>query len=275
MSGWQAISDWFAKASLVLDPYERQARLFPALLCVLPLMVMCIALYPNQLISLKGLGGLVGCVGLMYLLADFARGQGRKHEARLWASWGGAPSVQVLRHRDHVFDPVSKSIYHNFLGKKLKIAMPSKETEATDPDLADAAYAAAGNWLRSATRDKKKFNLLYRDNVTYGYRRNGYGLRWVGVVVSLAVLVWVGFREGFSSWWQRLDTAATPESLLSAGEVVTGGVAIVMIFIWQFNFSESRVRDAAFSYARQLILCCESLPGRLQTTKAKAAPEAN
>lgn len=269
MNGLQAISDWFAKASLVLDPYERQARLLPALLCLSPLMVMCIALYPDQLLGLKGLGGLAGGFGLIYLLADFARGQGRKHEPGLWAAWGGAPSTQVLRHRDLVFDAVSKKTYHTFLAKKMNTAFPSAQEEAADPAAADMTYAAAGNWLRSATRDKKKFNLLYRDNVTYGYRRNGYGLRWIGVCMCVGVLTWVGFRAGLSSWGQRLDTAATPESLLQANEVATIGFAVVMLGVWLLNFSQSRVRDAAFSYAKQLVLCCESLPGRATAGKVK------
>jgi hypothetical protein len=40
---------------LLLDPYELQARLYPALLCLLPVAVMAIALYGNQLLQLKGL----------------------------------------------------------------------------------------------------------------------------------------------------------------------------------------------------------------------------
>jgi len=49
---------------------------------------------------------------------------------------------------------------------------PAPEQEAADPEAADGFYTRAGNWLRENTRSKKKFDILFNENVTYGYRRN-------------------------------------------------------------------------------------------------------
>ncbi|WIE50660.1 hypothetical protein [Pseudomonas sp. GM17] len=180
MSSLQGLGTGLSKAALVLTPYEH-----PAFLCLLPLMVMTITLYSNQLLHLKGIFALAGGAGLMYLLADIVRSQGKEKERTLWQEWGGAPSIQILRHRDDVLDSVSKERYHGILATKIKVTLPTKEEEAADPVSADAVYAAAGNWLREATRDKKKFDLLFRANVTYGYRRNGFGVRWLGLMICL------------------------------------------------------------------------------------------
>lgn len=269
MSNLQGLGSGLSKAALLFEPYERQARLYPAFLCILPLVVMAITLYGNQLLDMKGIFALAGGAGLMYLLADIVRSKGKEKEKALWQEWGGAPSIQILRHRDGVLDSVSKGRYHEILASKIKVKFPTKEAEAADPAAADAVYAAAGNWLREATRDKKRFDLLFRANVTYGYRRNGFGVRWLGLLISLGVVGWVVVRLGFSSWEQRLSAAATPEALLGAGEVASLGAALLMALIWVFYFSKSRVHEAAYSYACRLILACEALPLRVTTKAAK------
>lgn len=271
MSEAQSPAAWWTKMALVLDPYERQARLYPALLVLFPTMVSVVALYGRQLLALKGVGALVSAVGLVYLLCDIARSKGKANEKALWVKWGGTPSIQMLRHRDNHFDPVSKQRYQDLLAKKIKVVFPSRDAELTDPVAADATYSAAGNWLREATRDKKKFGLLFRENVTYGYRRNGFGLRWLGLTVCAVTAGWVLVRLGFKSWAERLAVAATPEAFLSSGEVAALGAAVFMAAIWLFYFSEARVRQAAFAYAERLILACEVLPAGRAPSVSKAS----
>lgn len=265
-------ADWLSKLGALLDPYERQARLYPGLLCLLPALVMATALYGHQLLDLKGLVALVGAAGVAYLLGDIARSQGKAKEKALWTKWGGVPSVQVLRHRDETLDAVSKRRYHALLAKKIKTPFPTMEAELADPRGADDLYAAGGNWLREATRDKKKFGLLFKDNVTYGFRRNGYGLRWIGLSICLAVAVWIALRSGMKAWAQRLDVAATPEALLTTGEAVTLASVVGMALVWAFFFSEEGVRQAAFSYASRLALACELVAG-ISTAEAKTAKQ--
>lgn len=266
----EAPANWLRKVALVLDPYERQARLSPALLCLAPLMVMVISLYSRQLWSLAGLAGLVGTVGILYLLADVARSLGKTHEARLWKNWGGSPSTQVLRYRNDVFDKVTKRRYHDFLAKKIKADFPTEADEKADPTEADAAYAAGCNWLREMTRDTKKFALLFGANINYGYRRNGYGVRWLGLAICAAVVAWVFLRHGLEALEQRVAAAPNFDSILNAGEAATLLIALFMATIWLFYFSEARVREAAFSYAQRLVVACEILSAR-STTKAPAA----
>nr|WP_181854218.1 hypothetical protein [Pseudomonas aeruginosa] len=102
MSNLQGLGTGLSKAALLFEPYERQARLYPAFLCILPLVVMAITLYGNQLLDMKGIFALAGGAGLMYLLADIVRSKGKEKEKALWQEWGGP-----LASRSYVTEMVS------------------------------------------------------------------------------------------------------------------------------------------------------------------------
>lgn len=253
------------------DPYERQARLYPALLALSPVIVLVFSLYSEKLGVLSTLVSALIVCGLLYLLADFARRGGKANEPALWKKWGGMPSTQVLRHRENTtFDVASLQRYHGILAKKMGARFPNAGEEAADPQAADALYTSAGNMLRNATRDTKKFGLLYKDNISYGFRRNAFGLRRIAISLCLGSLVWVGVRHGLNSWVTRFQAAATPESLLSGGELTSVAVSLAMLFLWLTYFNEQSVREAAFSYARTLVLTCEAWAPKPRAARATA-----
>jgi hypothetical protein len=243
----------------VSDPYERQARLYPALLALSPLVVLVLALYREKLGLLSSVISALVTFGVLYLLSDFARRRGKAKEETLWKNWGGTPSTQVLRHSDSTFDPVSTNRYHATLAKKMNLSFPSASEEAADPLGADAIYTSAGNMLRDATRNTEKFGLLFKDNISYGFRRNGLGLKPIGIAICLGSIAWVGIRHGVNVWVTRIHGAADIESLVSGEEITTIAAALVMLLMWIFYFTEQTAREAAFSYARMLVLTCESL----------------
>jgi hypothetical protein len=254
------------------DPYDRQARLYPALLALAPLIVLVLSLYQGKLGLISSvISALVAC-GTLFLLSDLARRRGKAKEQVLWMRWGGVPSTQVLRHSDATFDPVSTKRYHAALSNKIKLSFPSASEETADPQAADALYTSAGNMLRDATRDTKKFGLLFKDNIAYGFRRNGFGLKPIGIFICAGCIVWVAIRQGISVWASRLQNATDAESLFNGGELMTIGTAFFMLLVWCFYFTEQTVRDAAFSYAQKLVLACESLgdpPKAARSTKVK------
>ncbi|WP_460149234.1 hypothetical protein [Pseudomonas sp. H1_A03] len=128
--------------------------------------------------------------------------------------------------------------------------------------------------LRNATRDTKQFGLLYKDNISYGFRRNAFGLRCVAISLCLGSLVWVGVRHGLNSWVIRFQAAATPESLLNGGELTSVAVSLAMLFLWLRYFTEQSVREAAFSYARTLVLTCEAWAPKPRAARATAEKSA-
>lgn len=238
-------------ASLVTDQYERVARLYPALLALLPLLVVLLTTsvvgkpLATQLLSLAG------ACGVTYLLANVSRMLGKAQEAKLFARWGGTPTTQMLRHRDVFIDPHTKQRYHAFLARKLKTDFPTCDEEAESPEAADERYRAGVKWLLARTRDKKRFGLLFKENLSYGFHRNGFGLKWIGTLSGLVATVWLAFvtyADAQGKW-----------SMLPPDRLVVAGVATTITLAWAVYFTESRVRQAAHLYADMLLRACDDL----------------
>lgn len=239
------------KVSLVTDQYERAARLYPALLALLPLLVVQVTTsvigkpLASQLVTL-----LVAC-GFTYLLANVSRMLGKAQENKLFQAWGGMPTTQMLRYENELVDRHTKQRYHAFLARKIKAEFPTAEEEATSPTAADDIYRAGVKWLLGKTRDKKLFALLFKENVSYGFHRNGFGLRWIGCLASLISVMWLTIANQAYSLqaWQSLP----------AGQIVTMGIVITMTFAWLAYFTEARVKQAAYAYADMLLRACDEI----------------
>src|SRR3972149_5742331 len=146
------MSDIIAK---ITDPYERQARLYPALLAVVPLAVMFLCLYGSKLTAWSSIGSILVGGGGFYLFSSVARNAGKRIETVLFQEWDGKPTTQMLRHRNTAIDPVTKGRYHGVLSKGIKMPFPTAEEENHNPVAADEIYQSGIRWLIEQTRDAK------------------------------------------------------------------------------------------------------------------------
>jgi hypothetical protein len=245
----------------VADPYDRQARLYPALLCLLPLMALIALLYGTNASALTGVISIaVSCGGLL-LMTNICREMGKRLEDKLYRKWGGKPTTQLLRHRDGIIDSITKRRYHAFLGAKLNFAFPDADFEKNDPAKADEAYQSGARWLLDHTRpdEGKKFDLLFRDNITYGFRRNALGVRPLGIIIAIGCLLWVLFKAHilFGTGGTIVDWTALDQ--LSAASIASLAASGVMLLIWVFFFTTTSLRTCAFSFAETLLRTCDTL----------------
>ncbi len=235
---------------IIIDGYERKARLYPALLLIAPVVGTAVAMLTAKFTELQSLAaGVVGCGGA-FLLTQLARDSGKKHEAALFAKWGGLPSIAIFRHRDVRLDAITKARYHKKLAGLVKEAKaPTPEQEQAAPAAADAVYAAWSNYIRVNTRDTKKFGLLFQENVAYGYRRNVWGVRALGIILTLLSLVACGARL----YLVHSSTGKIDEALGGAA-----AFAAIMLLLWLLRFNTDWVRVPADAYAERLVECVES-----------------
>ena len=187
------------------DPYDRQARLYPALLAVAPAVLTVSSLYGAHASLLTSAVAILAGCGMMFWLANLARDRGKALEHKMFSDWGGKPSVQLLRHKDSRIDPVTKQRYHTALSARMSVKFPSAEDESADPAGADAAYESATKWLLESTRDTRRFALLFKENVAYGFRRNMLGVRPYGAGIAVAALIWALSASGFA-WLVKLPS---------------------------------------------------------------------
>src|ERR1700733_13228133 len=116
----------------VTDLYDRQARLYPALFCLLTLLVLVALLYAPNSSVLTGVVTIAVSCGGLFLMTNICREMGKRLEDKLYREWGGRPTTQLLRHRDGIIDSVTKRRYHAFLAAKINAAFPDTKQEKND-----------------------------------------------------------------------------------------------------------------------------------------------
>ena len=112
-------------------------------------------------------------------------------------------------------------------------------------------YEAGGTLLREKTRNHKAFPLVFAENCNYGFRRNLWGMKPVGIVVLLISLV-------VAMGLLVVETSALRGTQLTA--VVLGiDVDVVLLAGWFLVFTPNWVRVPAEAYAERLLEACETL----------------
>lgn len=224
----------------ITDPYERRARLYPSLLCFIPLIIAVSLSFPSLYKELSGLVALAVSLGSLQLLANLARDRGKRLEFSLFEEWGGIPSVTIFRYSDNSIPAPAKRRYHEILSKRSGIAAPPQKLEAESPKDADEIYRSWSDYLRGQTRDTAKYQLLFKENINYGFRRNLLGIKYFCIVSGIIALFVIG----------------VPAYIAKTYTSVQVGIALLVllyVFVLLFVVNKDWVKITAFAYAKQLI----------------------
>lgn len=238
--------------NLLMDEFDRKARLYPAILALTPVSVACLSFLSLEFSYFKsGLFGVLVSCGGAFLLIQLVRDRGKEKEQDLYNEWGGMPSVAILRHADDRIDRISKANYHKKLeGLVEGISAPSIEQERKDPDSANEIYTAWSNYLRRNTRGEG-FSLLQKELLNYNFRRNVYGMRPIGISLSSLTLLAFAIKAYFVL-------------CASSGEVenqvwVGSSINLIWTLLWIFLVNSRWVEIAAVEYAKRQIESVDKL----------------
>jgi hypothetical protein len=225
------------KRMRLVDPYVWRARLEPLMLCLLPVGLPLMMIAPT-LPAWVALAVVPVLVLLPLAVDQLVRDRGQRVEARLHSEWGGPPSTQLLRWSGPT-NEVRQVYLHTNLQRIIgpTIVLPAADEERQNPVWADGVYDAAVAVLRARARtDSPLTHLVQVENCNYGFRRNTFGLKSLGIALSL-----VGFAAGA---WLALRTVAGWAVLLVDG---------ALLMFWLFVVRREWVRRAARTYAQRLI----------------------
>jgi hypothetical protein len=229
------------------DGYSRAARLLPALLVSLPLTVLAVTSIPDAVSWWGKIFALLVASGLPFVLVQTVRDRGKRMEPMLFETWGGVPTTVMLRW-SHQPTKTAVARRHSLVEKVLGIQLPNETEEESDPAEADEAYGVAVTALRERTRDSQRFPLVHQELTAYGFRRNTYACRVVGLIVcglSLVFIIVLPWAGAVSMDWKQ-------QVALSAFDALWAG-------IWLGIFTRDWVRRAAETYAHQLMASLEIL----------------
>ena len=170
------------------DRYTLNARLAPMLITLMPIGLAIISLFPASSSSMGLIIGAVSYCGLLVLLSNLGRDLGQKKEKSLFKKWGGIPTTTMLDPVKSDMTPEQLEAIHSRLEKLTAIPRPESDENK------DAVYEAWTTYLRTNTRgqDNGQFRLVLTESINYGFRRNLYGLRWIGfwmAIISLGIKI--------------------------------------------------------------------------------------
>ena len=233
----------------MLDAYSLKARLWPALLAGLPAAAAVAVAFPGVDWRQAGVIGGGTTVGLTFLLAQLARSAGKRKEPSLYAKWGGKPTTRYLRHRDSPLDAHTLARYHrNVEVISPDLRMPTAASETVDPAGADTLYDAATRALINKTRDRRRFTLLFKENVHYGFCRNLWGLKPVGVCIAIAACA-----ASTALAYHDRHAATLPANAIVAC------LSLVWVLLWLAWLTPGWVRVPADAYAERLLEASDAL----------------
>lgn len=244
---------------MLLDPYDIQARLFPSLLMLFPFSILLINLLGEKRLLSSGFSVMLVTCGVGYLLGRVARNEGVKIQDKLFDKWGGSPTTQLLRHRNVQIDIHTKIRYHKKLSSALGMPMPSVEYELNNKAKADEIYKSATRYLIQYTRDTKKFPLVFKENVAYGFHRNALGLRVYGTIISIACLLITMVHSNIIDFGNSFHISAVSIENISPLNSISALSSLIMVVVWSLAISESSLKNAAFSYAERLLETCDEI----------------
>lgn len=228
-----------------MDKYSLNARLYPIIILFIPILILGLFYsfaFKNYMHTMISFGI---TAALSYFFSNLGRDMGKKKELNLWKEWGGMPSVQLFSFQNNIIDYYTKVNYHNIL---MELAPPSNENinfEKAEIEDVEEIYRSWTRYLISKTRDYKNFPLLFNENISYGFRRNLWGLKKPSlIIISFSMFANFAFQwSKFTFYYNLYQT----EFFLS--ESILLGILLFWIFIINSNW----VKIPAFAYAERLL----------------------
>lgn len=238
-------------AILSFDKYIFYARLVPGLIVIFPIGLAIISLFPEKFLGWDILVAIGTSFGMSIYLAELARDKGREKQDKLYSMWGGKPTTVMLRHRDSPFDSITLARYHKKLGELIpEVQLPTYDDENKNTSSADEVYESCVAYLQEHTRDKKQFPLIFAELVSYGLRRNLWGMKSIGIIltlISMAIILWQiypNFRH-----FEDVRPVVPIAMILDA----------ILLALWILRVTPKWIKTTADAYALRLLSACDRL----------------
>ena len=240
-----------------LDEYAIKARLYPVAITMLPLVSIVVSWQSNELASMKTFIATVMSFGGGILLTQLGRDAGKSRQNLLFEKWGGKPTTLMLRYSGTNTEEFVDRLHLNISAVIPDIALPTKDDELCDKNRADRMYDVAVNAIIERTRDNSKYTLLFRENCNYGFRRNLWGLKKLGITISslgsMAVAI-MFFYTLYNSQLQNIDVIHVSSLALN----------LLLLYIWISTVSTNWVKTVADAYAYRLLGTTEVLADNMK-----------
>lgn len=251
---------------ILLNSYDRKARLYPALLVMLVPVISFTLVAPVFSRQIMGLASLAITLGTLMFLSSLGRERGKRIEPQLFQAWNGTPTTLMVLHATTDLDHVTLARYRKVLEANIKnLKFLDPVDEESDRPRAVSICESAVKWLRETTRDSKKFPLIFAENTNYGFRRNLLGVKPVAILMCLLTFL-------ITALYAWLATAGNVLAI-SSQSWTAAVVALIGLIIWGRVVNAEFVKTTAFTYATALLAACDSPYIAKEKPKATKIPK--
>ncbi len=174
-----------------LDRYSRVARLYPALITLVPVFLLTLGLAQNELVKLLGdimairvVGGVSINVAALFLLIQANRFIGKEvFERWYFEDELRMPTTEMLLSSSTQISPQVRSKIDTLCQRDFGLHLPTVDEQEEDEMLARRRIVEIVAQIRQTVRDG---HLLLQHNIEYGFARNLIGGAPLGITLSLA-----------------------------------------------------------------------------------------
>lgn len=228
----------------LFDAYNLRVRFSVGLILITPVIISIYLLIPDASNFSFTVIILILCFGLCNLMMSLSRFHGRKAIAKCFPKL--MPAQQMLMPNDKTLDPITKKRYHEFLSSKIKNLTFKNETVATLNSCKSAV-----SWLISQTRDSNSFPLIKEETINFGFSKNLYGLKNLGIAISAfltilqitIIIAKVHLKFGLVEYTNLIASTL---------------ISFLFTVIWIFFINKEWVKNSGFKYAKTLLSACDS-----------------
>jgi hypothetical protein len=234
-----------------MDRYSLFARINPVLIFILPIIIIAIAYSFDINSYLPFLSSIGLSIALAYFVANISRELGKKKERELWNKWGGIPTSQILCYENNIIDKTTKNRYHYTMMSLIK-ETSCDDIQTKNKDEQFEVYKTWTKYIIEKTRDIKKYPLIFKENIAYGFRRNLWAMKNLEVVLLLIAIVgnylYNADQYGYNNFRHYPLRFYISEFTL-----------FFLFFIWIFVITKEWIKIQAFTYAERLMEAIDSL----------------
>lgn len=203
----------FTFSPTFFDKYELRARLAPAILMLLPVVLPLRAALPAG--GIGWVESLLVAIPVLLCLTLLVAMLGRRLEPKLWQKWDGPPSTRYCRWRDDTLGKQRKTNLHAAVSQHLRVELYSLQKERARPEEADRVIVDAFRQVKEILRRRDPTGLWSAHNANYGFARNFLASAIWGIVLSLlaaiaCLVMWLRTDEqlAFVGIWVEVGLAA-------------------------------------------------------------------
>lgn len=182
----------------MLNKYTRTARIYPAIICSIPIFVLNYFLLSSytadffaSLEGIKWVGGITLSVALTFLLAQAGRFVGKELFEKIhFKDELYMPTTEFLLHSDTTYSAEHKNRLHSKILAEFSIKIHSPEQEGKDIIAARRTIVESVSMIRGKVKNGQ---LLLQHNIEYGFARNLIGGSLLALYISIFNLYVFGF----------------------------------------------------------------------------------